>query len=869
MMRIHNILSIIKPWVIHPSGQQFVYFNYNPVGDNTKVYSSLPNDWERNYTYDLLGRRLTYTEGELAESLTYNGGNLSTHSQSWLENGNTQTKTTTYHYNAHRLDSVSYDDALTTIYHYDQYGRVDSLYDESGVVCYQYGKMGEITKETRIYALPFLSQPISLTTQFRYDSWGRVDSIFYPDGERLKYQYDLGGQLQSITNNSNYTYLDNVTYDRFGAKVSQEYGNGLVTNYSYNNLTRRLSGITTMDGNSQVSSFAYTYDNVGNVTQVTSVCPWLTNRNFTETFTYDASDQLTAATETQHQGYQLAVSYGNWGKITSYSLAQADLQNNTTQSEIQAYTYPVYNSLQDAQTLFAPAQRTITDANNNMATETLSFGINGSLKKREVQAQPQTSYTEYYLFNSAANLKAYSNNGLDFAYYGYNASNTRTYKISMLNANTWVNGQPEPLSLQLQQAMFYPNAYLNFNHNGEYTKHYYNGSERIASRLGDAQPESFVISSNDRLGFRTMQADQQARAELLEVVEAGDVPIETPSVDVTTLQVSGNPDDIFYYHTNHLGSTAFITDNNTNIHQGFLYAPFGEITTEYDINFGYNVLPKYSFNAKELDEETGMYYYEARYYKPPVFTSRDPMYEKYPTFSPYTYCANNPVKYVDPSGRAFDPTQDENYIKPMEDDIKKKIAERTAMRDKCKVGSKKYNRLNEHITELNKALTEISDLRKDENNLYFLTFGDIMFNKDAGGEFADCAGLLTYGGQNNGMTQININIAAKYSGTSSTMLHEFKHAFQYYEGKLGFYIDNYVTPSISSSNSMPLEKEAHFRASVYSFANTKSFNQFIFCINGYEDLDVFLSPSIQHHSIAQRNGKIYINNSKSYDPYKK
>ena len=390
------------------------------------------------------------------------------------------------------------------------------------------------------------------------------------------------------------------------------------------------------------------YDPVGNVTQVTSSYPWLQNQNFSETFTYDASDQLISASETNSGSYQLTVSYGNWGKITCYSLAQADLQNNTTQSEIQSYTYPAANSLQNSQTLFAPAQRTITDANNNVATETLTFGINGSLRRRDVQAQ--NSFTEYYLFNSAANLKAYSNNGLDFAYYGYNASNTRTYKISMLNANTWVNGQPEPLSLQLQQAMFYPNAYLNFNHNGEYTKHYYNGSERIASRLGDAQPESFVISSNDRLGFRTMQADQQARAELLEVVEAGDVPIETPSVDVTTLQVSGNPDDIFYYHTNHLGSTAFITDNNTNIHQGFLYAPFGEITTEYDINFGYNVLPKYSFNAKELDEETGMYYYEARYYKPPVFTSRDPMFEKYFWMTPYAYCANNPVKYVDPSG---------------------------------------------------------------------------------------------------------------------------------------------------------------------------------------------------------------------------
>ena len=75
------------------------------------------------------------------------------------------------------------------------------------------------------------------------------------------------------------------------------------------------------------------------------------------------------------------------------------------------------------------------------------------------------------------------------------------------------------------------------------------------------------------------------------------------------------------------------------------------ITTEYAPLWQNGTLPKYSFNAKELDEETGMYYYEARYYKPPVFTSRDPMFEKYFWMTPYAYCANNPVKYVDPSGR--------------------------------------------------------------------------------------------------------------------------------------------------------------------------------------------------------------------------
>ena len=45
-----------------------------------------------------------------------------------------------------------------------------------------------------------------------------------------------------------------------------------------------------------------------------------------------------------------------------------------------------------------------------------------------------------------------------------------------------------------------------------------------------------------------------------------------------------------------------------------------------------------------------VYYFEARYYRAPTFTSRDPLFEKYFWMSPYAYCANNPVKYVDPTG---------------------------------------------------------------------------------------------------------------------------------------------------------------------------------------------------------------------------
>ncbi|WP_369412523.1 RHS repeat-associated core domain-containing protein [Mesonia aestuariivivens] len=60
----------------------------------------------------------------------------------------------------------------------------------------------------------------------------------------------------------------------------------------------------------------------------------------------------------------------------------------------------------------------------------------------------------------------------------------------------------------------------------------------------------------------------------------------------------------------------------------------------------------YKFNAKELDEETGNYYYWARYYNPKwsIWLSVDPLAEKYPGWSPYNYTLQNPVKFVDPTG---------------------------------------------------------------------------------------------------------------------------------------------------------------------------------------------------------------------------
>jgi RHS repeat-associated protein len=65
---------------------------------------------------------------------------------------------------------------------------------------------------------------------------------------------------------------------------------------------------------------------------------------------------------------------------------------------------------------------------------------------------------------------------------------------------------------------------------------------------------------------------------------------------------------------------------------------------------------RYKFTAKELDNETNYTYFGARYYDSDlsVWLSVDPLSDKYPSLSPYAYCANNPVILVDPDGMSFD-----------------------------------------------------------------------------------------------------------------------------------------------------------------------------------------------------------------------
>jgi RHS repeat-associated protein len=70
-------------------------------------------------------------------------------------------------------------------------------------------------------------------------------------------------------------------------------------------------------------------------------------------------------------------------------------------------------------------------------------------------------------------------------------------------------------------------------------------------------------------------------------------------------------------------------------------------------NTGWNAM--YTFSGKERDEETGYSYFGSRYYNSDlsIWLSVDPQAGRYPSLSPYAYCANNPVMYTDPNGEFF------------------------------------------------------------------------------------------------------------------------------------------------------------------------------------------------------------------------
>lgn len=231
----------------------------------------------------------------------------------------------------------------------------------------------------------------------------------------------------------------------------------------------------------------------------------------------------------------------------------------------------------------------------------------------------------------------------------------------------------------------YVSPYLVASQGGKYTKHIYIGSQRIVSKLGDlasygADPRRIPYAGTEADGVsvdyqtkynRQQQAIKDNYADFGVPYNGEDnndyvngqgfccndnSPDAARARMVKARAINGNfkPNDDyeklqFYYHPDHLGISNYITNLDGEVVQHIEYVPFGEVFIE-ERNNTWNT--PYLFNAKEYDEETGMYYYGARYYEPRIslWMSTNPLWEKKMQFSPYNFVSNNPLNRIDPIG---------------------------------------------------------------------------------------------------------------------------------------------------------------------------------------------------------------------------
>ena len=241
----------------------------------------------------------------------------------------------------------------------------------------------------------------------------------------------------------------------------------------------------------------------------------------------------------------------------------------------------------------------------------------------------------------------------------YDAGGERVLKAEGEYQQIFENGEPGDGGVSLNNYTTYPSPYMTIAPNKVYTKHYFAGTQRVASKPeGNAK----IFNINTFQEYEELKLKQRSDAQAVaDTVDMG----QLKSIN-DVIYTSINP-AVYYFHPDHLGTSTMISDGSGYAYQMFLNLPFGETMAEqrrsgtlnnpykfndYGVKNFEKVFYEHTARSAELDEETGLYYYGARYYDPRIsnWLSVDPLAEQ--TMTPYQYTYQNPINLVDPTGMA-------------------------------------------------------------------------------------------------------------------------------------------------------------------------------------------------------------------------
>ena len=588
-------------------------------------------------------------------------------------------------------------------------GRLMLREDGTGAIEYFYGKMGEVTKTRRTLIVP--NQAIATyVTQWTYDSHNRLLEMIYPDEEKITYSYNLGGQLEKVHGYKSYgyDYVSKIGYDKFEQRTYLKYCNGAETFYTYDPQRRRLQNLTVNSGGNTIMDNAYTYDAVSNVLSVVNGASvpqsGKAGGQMAHNYTYDALYRLVSATGTytgadnKTASYTLAMGYDNMHRITSKRqiLTQNNVQFNGTLNAGYdlSYTYGTDAGkkfqLANVKDVNYRTEDTPSENENVNNSHAYEYDANGNLVYVNTSRTKKDGITDEKAaerklkWDEENRLLASDDNGFVTNYW-YDADGERTVKTSGESDQVYVNSEFAGGRTNTAKFSLYVSPYLVANQGGRYTKHIYIGSQRVVSKIGDfdsygSDPRRIQYAGSETDGLSVDY--KQKYAQQLQAIKdnyatfavpyngednndyvdgkgfcCNDGSLEAAQARAMARAAKNNFQEgdsyekmQFYYHPDHLGSSSYITNLDGEVVQHIEYVPFGEVFIEERNNI-WNT--PYLFNAKEFDEETGLYYYGARYYEPrlSVWMSTDPLQESNFGISSYCFVKNNPIYYIDPTGK--------------------------------------------------------------------------------------------------------------------------------------------------------------------------------------------------------------------------
>ena len=445
---------------------------------------------------------------------------------------------------------------------------------------------------------------------FYYDSKGRVIQTVERNAlggiSRTSIRYDFQGHpliIQEKHRTSSSDSTDDIK----------------ITEYSYDNRGRLLSVTTTVNDGTP-ATVSYSYDAVGRLVQQDH------GNSLSERRSYTAAgwltEQITTANSASDTVFRQRLDY--WNPVSGTGLYGGDISGvQWTQESSSSINYQFsYDLLGRLNSADRPGTQSLAetgityDRNGNLLT-LMRYSASGSL---------QNDFIYGYGTDGGNQLKTLTNGNASYSYtYNGNGVMTQDTRLNLAIVTNSLNLPDRVLSLSnttTEKAIYLYLADGTLVFTGTPTPAGYGGYTRLGS------------------------------------LEYSGIPYQGSQTLISTEFAGGRihgatGEDIRYYTRDHLGSVRVITGGSGTIQARNDYYPFGERIATSDPG----MMNRWRFSGKE--EQTlgnlGWLDFGARMYDPCLgrWTAQDPLAGKYPSLSPYSYCADNPMNLVDPYGESI------------------------------------------------------------------------------------------------------------------------------------------------------------------------------------------------------------------------